>query len=123
MVLQMPELSLLVIRGEDLITLGRIYSAFGLYFKVQKHGSGPEHYSARMGAAVLEIHPRVAGSFGPSTLRLGFTVENVDAALHGALSAGAELVKLDMRPDQSGGGPHAILRDPEGTIIELTAKS
>ena len=63
-------LTLLVLYVADIDEALRFYTAVGLRFTVEQHGSGPRHYSAALpGAVVLELYP--AGSRPPTRTRLG----------------------------------------------------
>ena len=52
-----PSLSLLVVRSSRLEASLAFYRALGLSFVEEQHGSGPIHYSTRLGDTVLEIYP------------------------------------------------------------------
>jgi hypothetical protein len=51
-----PELGLLVLRTSHMAGMLDFYRAMGLTFAEERHGSGPVHYSSRIGATVLEIY-------------------------------------------------------------------
>jgi catechol 2,3-dioxygenase-like lactoylglutathione lyase family enzyme len=99
------ELSLLVLRCSDLAASRAFYEALGLEFRDEKHGTGPEHFSCRVGALVLELYPV---SDPPSSLeRLGFRVLDVESVTKAAVLAGGRLE----RP--------GVLLDPDGRKVEL----
>jgi hypothetical protein len=70
----MTALTLLVIRCRDLERWRSFYQALGLEFAPEKHGSGPHHYSSRLGSTVLELYPSTKAVGG---LRFGFSVADV----------------------------------------------
>jgi len=41
-------LSLIVLRSPDIVRSAAFYSRLGLQFSLQRHGSGPEHFSAEL---------------------------------------------------------------------------
>jgi catechol 2,3-dioxygenase-like lactoylglutathione lyase family enzyme len=111
-----PELTLVVIRCTNLDQSLRFYEVLGIVFVPEQHGSGPHHYSARLGATVLELYPAAE----PATpVRLGIAVVNVSTTVAkiGALSD----CVVRFEPDQAPGS--ALIRDPDGNKIELTARA
>jgi hypothetical protein len=84
-----------------------VYDALGLSFALEKHGSGPEHHSARVGFAVLELYPAT----GPATpLRIGLRVENFEPAL-------VALASCVLHANASAHPKSALLRDPDGNKV------
>src|SRR5262245_64090873 len=84
----MPDLRLVVIRGQDMHRLGEFYATLGLQFTKHRHGTGPEHLSCTIGETVFEIYPAGAGESTAST-RLGFSVRSLANTLE-------DLRKLDV---------------------------
>lgn len=108
----MAQLTLLVLRCQDLQLSRRFYSALGLTLTAEKHGTGPVHYSCRLGTTVLELY---AASATPSSVRLGLGVADVGAAVTSVRSLGG---RVDREP--TGDGTTAMVRDPDGNRIELS---
>ncbi len=104
-------LNLLVLRTNKLDDLKEFYSTFGARFVSERHGSGPHHYSARLGDLVLEIYPTADGALPDPGLRIGLVVDD----LHGALRSVGQAVT----PRQTQWGLRAVVRDPDGRAVEL----
>lgn len=63
-------LNLLVVYASDLEASRRFYTACGLRFVTEQHGSGPLHYSVTMPSGlVFELYP--CGRGRPTRTRLG----------------------------------------------------
>ncbi|QLH26701.1 glyoxalase/bleomycin resistance/dioxygenase family protein [Streptomyces sp. Rer75] len=78
------------------------YTALGLPFVREQHGSGPVHYSTTLpDGMVIELYPATAKR-PASSARLGFTVDG--QTLTPPLASGRHVVK-----------------DPDGRMIELYA--
>jgi lactoylglutathione lyase len=105
-------LNLLVLRTDKLDDVKAFYSTFGASFVSERHGSGPNHYSARLGDLVLEIYPTPAGILPDPSLRIGLVVDD----LPGALRAIGQAVT----PRQTQWGMRAVVRDPDGRAVELS---
>jgi hypothetical protein len=105
------KLNLLVLRTNKLEDLKAFYSAFGASFVSERHGSGPNHYSARLGDLVLETYPTPDGILPGPSLRIGLTVDD----LHRTLRSIGQAVT----PRQTQWGLRAVVRDPDGRAIEL----
>lgn len=106
------KLSLLVLRTPRMEDLRRFYSTLGASFQSEKHGTGPEHFSAVLSDdLVLEIYPCVDGAAPDSTLRLGLSVSNIHESLKQLGQGGI--------PRQTQWGLRAVVRDPDGRAIEL----
>lgn len=105
--------ALVVLRCRDLPASRRFYEALGIAFTAERHGTGPEHWSSRIGATVLEFYP--GGATGPSVGRIGFRVADVALALRAAAAAGG---RIDREHDAS--RDVGIVVDPDGTKVELS---
>jgi len=105
-------LTLFVMRCSDLLKSCQFYQALGLALTAEQHKTGPEHYSAQLGATVLELYPATTP---PTPTRLGFAIIDVAAAVAKARSLGASIVRFD-----DTASPSALLRDPDGNTVELT---
>lgn len=114
--MNVPSLSLVVLRSTDLDRAVAFYSRLGLQFTKHRHGSGLEHYSAELSGGVFELYPPNAD--GPSTLgtRVGFTVASVDAAI---LALGEFPNAVVSQAKDSEWGRRAVLADPDGHRVEL----
>jgi predicted lactoylglutathione lyase len=110
-----PKLNLVVLRVSELVRSERFYAALGLRFQYEQHERGPSHLSATIGGTAFELYPASSEATAGS-IRLGFSVENVQALVKGALEAGGSLVQ-DLQPTDW--GKRAVLADPDGHKIEL----
>ena len=107
----MADLTLVVLRCRDLELSRSFYEALGLTFAPEKHGSGPEHYSTRLAQTVLELYPAAE----PATpMRIGLRVDNFQHVLV-ALASSVMRENTDTSPQS------ALLRDPDGNKVEITA--
>lgn len=110
------KLNLLVIRSAIPADLAAWYTRFGLVFEQHRHGKGPLHYSADVDGVTLEIYPlKRSQTEADASLRLGFTVENLDEAIAG-------LPDVVQAPERSAWGYRAVVADPEGRRVELVQK-
>jgi lactoylglutathione lyase len=106
------KLSLLVLRTPRLEDLKRFYSALGLRFTSERHGNGPDHYSATLNDdLVLELYPCPDGVPADSGLRLGLRVSDLGETLR--------VLKQPATPRQTPWGLQALVRDPDGRTVEL----
>jgi len=113
----MTQLNLVVIRAADVSASVSFYETLtGEPFTAEKHGTGPEHFSAKLGAVLLEIYPLADQS--PSNVRLGFEVADLDETVSRIREAEFEIVS---EPKDSPWGRRAVVADEEGNRIELLA--
>lgn len=112
-----PTINLIVLRAASPKTLAQFYESLGCKFERERHGNGPEHFSANLGGLVLEIYPRKDDDPGTSSLRLGLVVSDLDAVL--ATATGAKILRS---PTLTYWGYQAVLEDSEGHKIELTQR-
>lgn len=108
------QFSLLVIRAADVERAVAFYRALGLSFERERHGRGPVHYAAQCGGTVFEVYPARPGESASASVRLGFCVPNVAEAVASLVRAGGVL-----RPSAS--AERAVVLDPSGNSVELTA--
>jgi predicted enzyme related to lactoylglutathione lyase len=113
-------LGLLVLRSSQMEASLAFYHAIGLSFVEEKHGSGPIHYSCRVGASVIEIYPGSAREpqnhqESGATL-LGFNVSSLDTVLDTLKQIGAPVLT---DPKMSAWGRRAVVQDPDGRAVEL----
>ena len=52
-----PSLTLVVLRSPDIDRLKAFYEALGLALTAERHGNGPDHYSATLGSTIIEFYP------------------------------------------------------------------
>jgi lactoylglutathione lyase len=70
------------------------------------------------GGQVFELHPLGDDAAATSATRVGFAVPSVDAAYAAVLMAGGTSVSP---PNDSPWGRRAVVTDPDGHRVELTA--
>jgi catechol 2,3-dioxygenase-like lactoylglutathione lyase family enzyme len=110
-------------------SLGFYQGVLGLgeTFRTPRDGT-PEHVEMAAGGFVLAVSTaeaarRVHGldaEVGRPAMSLVFWVDDVDAAFEAATVAGAPAVT---RPHDAGNdNRNAVVRDPDGTLVELVAK-
>lgn len=110
--------NLVVIRARDLDCAKRFYEALGLRFVQHSHGRGPVHLASDERGPVFEIYPLEEPDLPTSSTRIGFAVPSVDEAYAALLAAGGETVSA---PTDSRWGRRAVVMDPDGHRVELTA--
>jgi predicted enzyme related to lactoylglutathione lyase len=110
-------LNLLVLRVADIERSAAFYSLLGLAFVRHAHGAGPSHYACERDGFVFELYPATPQQPVSASVRIGFAVVDVDAAVAQLCSvAGAKLVSP---PADSEWGRRAVVADPDGHRIEL----
>jgi lactoylglutathione lyase len=114
-----PALNLVVIRSADLERAARFYSALGILFTRERHGSGPEHLAGVAGGVTLEIYPLGEGG-ELRGVRIGFRVASLPEVLDAAAAAGGSIVSAAR---ESPWGHRAVVADPDGHRIELVQAS
>ncbi|HYE17410.1 MAG TPA: VOC family protein [Tepidisphaeraceae bacterium] len=112
-------LNLVVLRVADIERAAAFYGLLGLRFERHAHGSGPVHYACEDGGVVFELYPATAEMPVSMSARVGFAVADVDAAVAalGAV-AGARVVSAAKGSEW---GRRAVVADPDGHRVELTA--
>jgi lactoylglutathione lyase len=111
------KLNLLVLRALDASRLAAFYSAIGVHFAHERHGSGPEHFACELDGTVFEIY-QADDQAGPSSgVRIGFAVEDLDRVCASAVRGGGAIVRA---ASDTRWGRRAVLRDPAGNTLELT---
>ncbi len=110
-----PSLNLLVLYVTDLEASVRFYTACGLNFEKERHGTGPLHYSSTAPSGlVIEIYPR--GTRQPTRTRLGFAAEDTATLVADLAAAGWPDVSAPRDLDY---GRVRLVRDPDGNAVEL----
>lgn len=112
--------NLVVIRSQQMDRSAAFYEALGLRFQKHRHGDGPEHYASESESQTFEIYPLAKDATPTTETRIGFAVVEVDSVFARLLHAGGEPVSS---PKQSPWGRRAVVRDPDGHRVELTAPS
>ncbi len=109
--------SLLVLKTQQLEPLRAFYSALGIEFCEEQHGTGPTHYAGELGDAILEIYPLPEGEHNAdSSTRIGFFVEDVGFVLESLWRN--EFCELK-KAKKTQWGYRAVVRDPDGRAVEL----
>ena len=107
-------LNLIVLRTDKMTELVAFYEALGLSFVQEQHGTGPTHFSCKLGAAIFEIYPASEKQTTSST-RIGFAVRDLERCCQMA----ARLGRIVKPPTQGEQGYHAVVQDPGGHKVEL----
>lgn len=121
----LPGLGLVVLRTAQMSRARGFYEAVGLGFVEEQHGGGPVHLAATLPSGmVLELYPATGdpelerGSVGD--VRLGFDVEDVEAAVRGVSAAGGVVIS---EPGEVDGEVRAVVADPDGRRVVLNRGS
>jgi len=78
----------------------------GIKFEYHQHGKGTWHYSTKLGEIVFEIYPLMKNQNIPDkSLRLGFTVKNLDELI-------LKLKKIKLKLSEN-------RKHPNGVILQL----
>jgi lactoylglutathione lyase len=113
-------LTLLVLKTRQVEQLRRFYQTLGIPLAEEQHGKGPIHFAGLAGEAVIEVYPFPDdGTSVDSSLRLGFTVENMAEVISALQGIGAKLV---MPPKETAWGLQAVVKDFDGRSVELTQR-
>ncbi len=110
--------NLIVIRSRDLDRAAEFYAALGISFERHSHGNGPLHLANENAGQVFEVYPLGEDGQSTSAARIGFSVPSVDDAYSALLLAGGTGVSA---PKLSPWGRRAVVSDPDGHRVELTA--
>lgn len=113
----MPALSRLMLKTHKLEELRDFYECLGFDFEEEQKGKAPPYYAAEAGEARLEIHPLPEGIVADATTRLGFTVPDVVVCVSAARNSSG---RVENKPNSGPAGLRALLRDPDGRVVELT---
>ena len=111
-------LSLLVLKTRQVDKLREVYGTLGINFTQERHGRGPVHYAGRLGDVVFEIYPLPPedDTFVDSTTRLGFTIGALKKVVKAVEAMGMPILA---QPQATKYGLRAIIRDPDGRVVEL----
>lgn len=116
----MIHLNLVVIKTNRQEELIPFYNALGIEFEHHKHGSGPYHYVADLGAVTFEIYALPKGvETADDTTRLGFTIVGLNDTILKLAALGVEIIQA---PASTEWGYAAVVKDVDGRKIELVEK-
>lgn len=112
-----PRLNLVVLRVADIERSAAFYRLLGLQFTKHAHGTGPQHYASETENFVFELYPSTPENPVSSSARIGFVIDDVDAAANSLSSVpGAKLIAA---PKNSHWGRRAVVADPDQHHVEL----
>lgn len=103
-------ISLLVIRCQNIEVSKGFYELLGFSFVKEKHGSGLSHYSCEHNGCVFELYPN-KGKPPQDKNRLGFKVSNREEILRNITEADSY---------EFSGNIIYVLTDPDGRKVELS---
>jgi hypothetical protein len=109
-------LKLLVLKTSQVDRLRAFYRYLGIDLTEERHGTGPLHHAGQVGDVVLEIYPLPDGGTADTTIRLGFAVDRLSEVVQALREARAVIAS---EPTQTVWGLRAVVRDPDGRIVEL----
>ena len=112
-------LTLLVIKVKDIEHTVQFYTAVGIQFQTEQHGSGPMHYSALLGNTVLEVYPASRDEDVTTNIRLGFTVQCLTEKIELLKSLN---IQIKAEPKQTAWGFRAVVVDQDGHVVELVER-
>jgi predicted enzyme related to lactoylglutathione lyase len=114
-----PRFNLIVLRVADLEQATCFYELLDFQFVKHAHGAGPQHYSAEANGVVFELYSATTDQPVSTSARIGFAVDQVnEIAARLAEFPGAKLIAP---PRDSEWGRRAVVADPDGHRVELTA--
>ncbi|MEM8504396.1 MAG: VOC family protein [Cyanobacteria bacterium P01_D01_bin.1] len=109
-----------MLRSSNLEDTLSFYSALGLNFIQEQHGSGPLHYSCDLGGLVLEIYLGQAGMVpepkATGSTMLGCNVVSLDETLE---CLQALDIEPKSAPKDAEWGRWINVVDPDGRVIQL----
>lgn len=122
------ELGSLVLFSEQVDVVAAFYRALGLPLEAEQHGDGPVHHTCSLGPTHFAIFAargtaRSSGSGEAASDHreagaqfFGLTVDDLGAAFAVSREHGAEVVQ---EPKSYPWGRRALVRDPDGRVVEL----
>jgi lactoylglutathione lyase len=114
------EVNLVVLKTTQPDDPALFYGQLGIKFENHRHGTGSLHYAAQMDKVVFEIYPLPKDKEkAADTLRLGFTVDNLDEVIKRLKNSGGKIIK---EPGMTELGYVSIIEDMDGRKIELRDK-
>ncbi|WP_428540095.1 VOC family protein [Profundibacter sp.] len=85
------------------------YTALGLAFQSEQHGTGPKHYCCQLDALALEIYPSKGGDINGSVM-VGIKADDLD-------SLKLPLNNIVAQTAPFGDGRRVIVTDPDGRNV------
>lgn len=114
------KINLVVLKTSRPDYLAEFYRELGIKFESHRHATGPLHYAAIIDDLVFEIYPLPKGKEkADDTLRLGFTVDNLENVMERLRNSGRKIIK---EPTMTEWGYISIIEDMDGRKIELKDK-
>jgi predicted enzyme related to lactoylglutathione lyase len=117
-------LSAVLLISKDPERLATFYrEVVGLPLEDEQHGETEKHFGCELGDLHFAIHPvsNFKGtSFGTGSVKLAFTVFNMNAFVERVRAKG---VKFEYQPKDTGFAMMTALVDPDGNYIEFTQLS
>jgi lactoylglutathione lyase len=111
------KINLIVLKTSQPEKLAAFYQQLGMKFDHHKHGNGPFHFAAEVNDLTFEIYPLPKGSeIADDTLRLGFTVSNMEYVIQKLKTSGVKVIK---DPTITEWGYQSVVEDPDGRKIEI----
>jgi lactoylglutathione lyase len=111
------KINLVVVKTSRPHELASFYKQMGIKFESHRHGNGPIHYAAEIDSVVFEIYPLPRDrEQANDTLRLGFTVDNLDEVIERLKNSAGKIIKEAVMTEW---GYMAIIEDLDGRKIEL----
>src|SRR5262245_2799342 len=105
-------INLLVLKTAQPDELASFYELLGITFEKHRHDTGPVHYSAEIDGVVFEVYPLPKGKEkADDTVRLGFTVDDLNGTVEKMRKAGARIVQETVVTEWGYG---AIVEDWDG---------
>ena len=95
----------------------------GLPIETESHGDTAKHYGCELGDLHFAIHPTEnfeGGGYGTGSIKLAFTVFDMEAFVARVKGAG---VSLAFEPKDTGFALMTALTDPDGNYVEFTQLS
>lgn len=113
------KLNLIVIQASNMERSVAFYESLGMSFIEEQHGNGPKHLSSNLEGMTFEIYPGDT-MLNERSIRLGFSVsESLDELVAQLEQNGTKVISP---PKDSPWGRRAVVADPNGYRVELTAE-
>jgi lactoylglutathione lyase len=114
------KINLVVLKTSRPDDLASFYGHLGIKFENHRHGTGPLHHAANVEDIVFEIYPLPKNKEkSDDTLRLGFTVDNLDDVINELKKSGNKIIN---DPTMTEFGYVSVIEDLDGRKIELKDK-
>ena len=117
---EVTDVGALILFTDKLEALVEFYRAIGVPLELEQHDDGPLHHACELGLTHFAIFESNSGT--PPEFRSGgssfpgFTVNSLEDALEAAKSLNAEVVQ---QPTEYPWGWRALVKDPDGRVLEL----